>query len=159
MDDILTICELGQILNAIHHQARPDIYSDVTANIDRDKQHWVSGLQGEDRATILAELGSEAVGFITVQVVKPISPIMQPMVAGRIGSIAVSEKIRGCGVGSTLMKLAEEWALKHGAADIRLTVWAFNRTALDLYKELGYEIRAFEMGKLVQTSADPVAGG
>jgi ribosomal protein S18 acetylase RimI-like enzyme len=159
IDDILTICELGQILNAVHHLARPDIYADATTEFGRDKPHWLSSLQEADRATFLAELGSKAVGFITVQVVKPISPMLQPMVVGRIGSVAVSEQMRGRGVGSALMKLAEEWARKHGAADMRLAVWEFNEQAVDLYQELGYEIRAFEMGKRVQTSADMAANG
>jgi ribosomal protein S18 acetylase RimI-like enzyme len=159
IDDVLAICELGQTLNAIHHVARPDIFTDATTEFGRDKMHWLSSLQDEDRATFLAERGSKAVGFVTVQVVKSLSPILQPMVVGRIGSIAVSELFRGSGIGSTLMKIAEGWALKHGAADMRLAVWEFNQQAVDLYQELDYEIRAFEMGKRVQTSADLAVNG
>lgn len=147
IDDILTVCELGQILNAVHHEARPDIYTNATAEFARDKAHWLSSLQGEDRAMFLAEHGSTAVGFITVQVLRPISPLLQPLIVGRIGSVAVLERQRGRGVGTMLMKLAEEWARKRGANDLRLTVWAFNEQAVDLYQELGYELRAFEMGK------------
>lgn len=158
IDDILTVCELGQILNAIHHQARPDIYADATAEFARDKPHWLSSLQGEDRAMFLAEHGSIAVGFITVQVMKPISPLLQPLTIGRIGSVAVLARLRGRGVGSTLMKLAEDWARKNGANDLRLTVWAFNAQAVDLYEELGYELRAFEMGKQLPIAGDmPIA--
>ncbi len=149
VDDVLTICELGQILNTTHHLARPDIYVDATTDFGRDKPHWRCNLEEEDRATFLAEVGSRAVGFITVQVVKPTSPLLQPMAAGRIGSVAVSEQIRGRGVGSTLMRLAEAWARERGAVDMRLAVWAFNEQAVALYQELGYEIRAFEMGKRV----------
>ncbi|WP_244145102.1 GNAT family N-acetyltransferase, partial [Paraburkholderia tuberum] len=115
-------------------------------------------LQGEDRAMFLAEHGSTAVGFITVQVMQPTSPLLQPLTVGRIGSVAVLERLRGRGVGSTLMKLAEEWARKNGANDMRLTVWAFNEQAVDLYQELGYELRAFEMGKQLPIAGDmPVA--
>ncbi|OTP76485.1 hypothetical protein PAMC26577_10475 [Caballeronia sordidicola] len=57
------------------------------------------------------------------------------------------------------MKIAEGWALEHGAADMRLAVWEFNQQAVDFYQELGYEIRAFEMGKRVQTSADLAVNG
>lgn len=45
------------------------------------------------------------------------------------------------------MALAERWAIRQGARDLRLTVWAFNEPAQRLYEELGYEKRAFEMGK------------
>ncbi|MDE1184827.1 GNAT family N-acetyltransferase [Paraburkholderia sp.] len=152
IDDTLTICELGQILNAIHHHEHPDIFADATTAFDRDKPHWLPSLQEADRATFLAECGSTPVGFITIQVVTLTSPLLQPMVVGRIGSVAVSEHVRGRGVGGTLMTLAEQWALKQGATDIRLGVWAFNDRAIDLYRELGYAIRAFEMGKPLQLS-------
>jgi ribosomal protein S18 acetylase RimI-like enzyme len=152
-DDVLTVCKLGQILNAVHHQARPDIYANATPEFARDETHWISSLRGEDRAVFLAEQDSTAVGFITVQVMHPISPLLQPMTVGRIGSVAVSEQLRGRGVGSTLMKLAEQWARENGANDVRLTVWAFNEQAVGLYRELGYELRAFEMGKQL-----PIAG-
>ncbi|MGI4856645.1 MAG: GNAT family N-acetyltransferase [Janthinobacterium lividum] len=159
IDDILKISELGQILNASHHLARPDIYVDATTELDRDKPHWLPDLQTENRATFLAEYGAKAAGFITVHVVRPISPLLQPMLVGRIGSIAVSEHLRGRGIGSTLMKCAEEWARKHGATDMRLAVWEFNALAINLYRELGYEIRAFEMGKEIQAAADRAADG
>jgi ribosomal protein S18 acetylase RimI-like enzyme len=98
----------------------------------------------------LAEQGSTAVGFITVQVLRPTSPLLQPLSVGRINSVAVLEQVRGRGVGSALMRIAEEWARKNGVGDMRLTVWAFNEQAVELYRELGYELRAFEMGKGIQ---------
>ena len=45
------------------------------------------------------------------------------------------------------MQLAEEWAAGRGAIDVRLNVWAFNQSALALYKELGYEVRSLFLGK------------
>ncbi|WP_243672418.1 hypothetical protein [Paraburkholderia kirstenboschensis] len=94
-DDVLTVCKLGQILNAVHHRARPDIYANATPEFARDETHWISSLRGEDRAVFLAEQDSTAVGFITVQVMQPTSPLLQPMTVGRIGSVAVSERLRG----------------------------------------------------------------
>jgi ribosomal protein S18 acetylase RimI-like enzyme len=154
IDDILTLCELGQILNMVHHEARPDIYASATAEFARDKPHWLSSLQGEDRAVFLAEHGVVAAGFITVQLIRPTSPLLQPLIFGRIGSVAVLERLRGRGVATALMNLAEKWARKSGANDIRLGVWAFNQQAVDLYRELGYELRAFEMGKQLPVAGD-----
>ncbi len=145
--DILTLCELGQILNAVHHEARPDIFVQATPEFARDAAHWFPSLKEEDRAAFLAEQGSNAVGFITVQLVKPTSPLLQPAIFGRIGSIGVVARLHGQGVGRTLMRLAEEWARENEAADMRLNVWAFNERAASLYQELGYEIHGFEMGK------------
>ena len=157
IDDILTVCELGQILNAVRHQARPDIYADATSDFARDKPHWLPGLQGEGRAIFLAGQGSAAVGFITVQTMPPTSPRSQPLIVGRIGSVGVMEQLRGRGVRSKLMGLAEEWARKNGANYMRLTVWAFNEQAIDLYHELGFELRAFEMEKPLPKEGDVAA--
>lgn len=42
VEDALTICELGQLLNAIHHAVRPDIYTAATQDFSRDLPHWMS---------------------------------------------------------------------------------------------------------------------
>jgi ribosomal protein S18 acetylase RimI-like enzyme len=48
------------------------------------------------------------------------------------------------------MQCAQTWAIEQNAVDLRLTVWAFNASARRLYEELGYEVRAFEMGKRLE---------
>jgi GNAT superfamily N-acetyltransferase len=47
------------------------------------------------------------------------------------------------------MGWAERWAIERGATDLRLNVWAFNQVALQMYGELGYEIRSTSLGKRV----------
>ncbi|PLZ02783.1 GNAT family N-acetyltransferase [Burkholderia sp. WAC0059] len=150
-NDILTLCELGQILNAVHHEARPDIFADATPQFARDEAHWLPSLREENRAAFLAEQGRAAVGFITVQVIPLASPLLQPLVVGRIGSIGVVQRLQGQGIGRALIALAENWARENEATDMRLNVWAFNERATNLYKEFGYEIRAFEMGKPISS--------
>ncbi|MGI4860917.1 MAG: GNAT family N-acetyltransferase [Janthinobacterium lividum] len=145
--DLSTICELGQALNSLHHRERPDVYQDATTEVQRDSAHWQLSLQGGDHATFLATADGAAVGFITVQLSRATSPLMQPMRFGRIRSVSVAEAYRGQGVGRALIGLAESWAAARGAAEVRLTVWAFNASAFRLYEELGYQVFAFEMGK------------
>ena len=45
------------------------------------------------------------------------------------------------------MASAERWAGDCGAVDVRLNVWAFNQSAIQLYEESGYELRSLFMGK------------
>lgn len=52
--DILAVCELGQILNRVHHLARPDINTDATLEFARDEALWLPCLQAENQATFLA---------------------------------------------------------------------------------------------------------
>jgi hypothetical protein len=39
-EDALAMCELGQLLNSVHHAARPDIYAAATEDVARDLPHW-----------------------------------------------------------------------------------------------------------------------
>ncbi|MEB0044915.1 MULTISPECIES: GNAT family N-acetyltransferase [unclassified Pseudomonas] len=146
-NDLLAVCELGQQLNSLHHQERPDIYAPATEDFARDSMHWQPCINGERQVTFIAEQAGRAVGFVTVQVTQINSPLMQPQRVGRVGSVCVNDSARGQGIGRALMSLAQTWAIEQGATDLRLTVWAFNATALRLYEELGYEMRALEMGK------------
>lgn len=147
LDDLHTLCVLGQPLNRLHHQERPDIYRDATDQVERDQSHWRPCLISRVQAVFLAEQHGVGVGFITAQIIETASPLLQPLRVARIGSICVLEAHRGQGIGRELMALAERWAIRQGARDLRLTVWAFNEPAQRLYEELGYEKRAFEMGK------------
>ncbi|NSL54266.1 GNAT family N-acetyltransferase [Uliginosibacterium sp. IMCC34675] len=69
------------------------------------------------------------------------------MTYGRIGSVGVAAEHRGKGVGRALVALAEAWAARRGAADMRLQVWSFNERAMALYEELGYSVRSHVLGK------------
>lgn len=69
-----------------------------------------------------------------------------PMKFVRIGSVCVSERFWGNGIGRKLLNLAQAWGIQQGAKDIRLAVRTFNAPAVRLYEEMGFETRAFEMG-------------
>ncbi|MGI4983643.1 MAG: GNAT family N-acetyltransferase [Janthinobacterium lividum] len=156
--DLPAICELGQSLNGIHHRARPDIYRDATTDMQRDSAHWRLSLQGGEHAAFIAERAGIALGFVTVQLARPTSPLLQPMRFGQIRSVSVADAHRGQGIGRALIGLAESWAVARGAAEVRLTVWTFNVAARRLYEELGYQAFAVEMSKgAARIAASPVA--
>ncbi|MCD5981906.1 GNAT family N-acetyltransferase [Pseudomonas sp. CDFA 610] len=144
--DALAICELGQLLNAVHHAARPDIYTAATPDFSRDLPHWTSFFERPDQVVFIADVGHQAAGFITASLSSSTGPLMQPLDFVRIGSVCVDEQFWGNGIGRSLVRLVQNWALENDANDIRLAVWAFNARAARLYTELGFETRAFEMG-------------
>lgn len=146
VEDLRAICELGQVVNLLHHQAWPQVFAPASEPA-RDESHWLQSLQGEAAATFVAVDAGLIVGFVTVSVVDEDHPLLQPVRFARIGSLCVAERARGRGVGRALMAEAEGWAAGHGATDLRLHVWKFNAAALRLYEELGYEVRSLSMGK------------
>ena len=60
--------------------------------------------------------------------------------AARLYSIAIAKAARGQGLGSKLLRRAEQEARSLGLASMRLEVAAGNTPAIALYRKLGYEV-------------------
>jgi ribosomal protein S18 acetylase RimI-like enzyme len=146
ISDVPAICELGQLLNTIHHAVRPDIYTAATQDFSRDAPHWMSFFEEPGQMVFIGHVDGVAAGFITASLSSGSGPLMKPIKFVRIGSVCVAERFWGKGIGRKLVNLVQEWGIQQGAKDIRLAVWTFNAPAVRLYEEMGFETRAFEMG-------------
>lgn len=145
-DDAPSLCELGQLLNQVHHAARPDIYAPATEDFSRDLAHWSGSLDKPERVVYIASIGEQDVAFITAGLSTSSGSIMQPQKVARIGSVCVAEAFWGKGIGRQLMERVKAWAVENQAQDFRLAVWPFNERAMRMYAEFGFETRAVEMG-------------
>jgi ribosomal protein S18 acetylase RimI-like enzyme len=150
--DLPSICALGEEVNAIHHQAFPAIFAGP-GSTERDRAHWGSSLGTADNACFVAEEAGAIIGFVTAAVVNENHSLLQPGRFGRIGSVGVTARMRGQGIGAALMRQAEVWASERGATELRLNVWAFNEPALAMYRELGYEVRSHQFAKALRSGA------
>jgi GNAT superfamily N-acetyltransferase len=146
VDDALSMCELGQLLNAVHHAARPDIYAPATEEFFRDLPHWSRLFEKPGHVAFIAHVGEQPAAFITASLSASSGPLMQPQNVVRIGSVCVAEQYSGKGIGRGLMDRVKNWAIEQHAQDLRLTVWPFNTRAARMYAEFGFEHRASEMG-------------
>ena len=144
--DLPAICALGQVVNLMHHSAWPEIFAPQSDPM-RDAPHWSQSIAQPRATTFIADRMGDLVGFVTVMLVDESHSLLQPMRYARIGSVCVTEALRGQGIGRKLMSLAEQWSVGQGAEDMRLNVWCFNESALALYKELGYQVRSHTLGK------------
>ena len=144
--DIDEICQLGDEVNALHHDNAPSLFA-APGDPHRHAAHWLSTLDKTAAATFVAELDTAMVGFVTVLVVTESHSLLQPLRFARIGTVGVSASQRGQGTGKALMACAQTWAKAQGATEIRLTVAAFNEGAVRLYQELGYEVRTHQFFK------------
>ncbi|UQS16641.1 GNAT family N-acetyltransferase [Pseudomonas sp. HS6] len=146
VEDALLVCELGQILNAVHHAARPDIYTATTEDFARDLPHWMNYFDKPGQVVVIAHVGQLPAGFIAASLSASASPLMQPMNIVRIGSVCVAEAFWGKGIGRQLMERVKDWAIEHHAQELRLSVWPFNERAARMYAEFGFESRTVDMG-------------
>lgn len=147
-EDLPAICALGEQVNAIHHGAHPQVFAAAGAH-DRDQAHWAASLGRDDANIFVAELDAQLVGFVNVVLLNETHSLLQPMRFGRVGSVSVTEPMRGRGIGKQLMRLVHDFVAEHGGHEVRLTVWSFNEAAHRLYQELGYETRSLNLARRV----------
>lgn len=92
----------------------------------------------------LAVDGEKVAGFVVV-IVKRLTESdllgMVPSDPARVTELYIDSPYRGKGIGSELMKKAEEYAKNKGCAVIKVEAFAPNDLARDFYKKLGYEPR------------------
>ena len=62
--------------------------------------------------------------------------------------MVVDEAVRGMGVGSALVKRAEDWAIEHGAQRIALTSALRRKEAHEFYKTRSYEHTGVRLTKI-----------
>jgi len=130
----------------MHHEAWPRVFA-PPSDPGRDAPHWQQSIGNPNATSFVAELEGQVVAFITVFLVTEASPLLQSIPLARVGSVCVAAPHRGRGIGQSLMRAAEQWALQRGASYLRLNVWAFNEAALRFYERLGYGAHSHILGK------------
>lgn len=118
--------------------AQNEIFSDYIIPIRSSKRFFLDFLRsvGGNLGNVLVALRrNEIVGFVN------------PVVDGReawIGGLGVVPSLRGQGIGTRLMRAAEEQCARMGAEVVILEVIEGNHRAHEFYKRLGYEdVRRF----------------
>lgn len=64
-----------------------------------------------------------------------------------VSGIYVAPDRRRHGIGESLMNAATEWAISRGHKRMLLNVAAHNDPAIELYRELGFDVNAITMSK------------
>lgn len=89
-----------------------------------------------DMVLVVQEQGSTVpLGMVTISIKQGI---------GQIGLIAVSEQLRGHGLGRLLVDTADRWMLEHGAHSAQVVTQRQNVAACRLYEQAGYQVEGVE---------------
>lgn len=97
-------------------------------------------------ALVVAESGGERVGFAFFE---PALDYFCGEPHGHLGMIAVIETAEGLGVGSALMRAAEDWARSLGYAKLTLNVFEGNSRARRVYEHFGYRVETLRYVKIL----------
>ncbi len=146
--DLPALCALGEEVNAIHHRALPHVFAGPGA-ADRDLSYWSSALTNPESVIFVAEEAGRVIAFVNVSMVNESRSLLQSLRFGRVGSVSVTQDKRGQGIGRELLRRVHEWVGERGGHEVRLMVSSFNQHALHVYEDLGYEVRSFNLAKVI----------
>lgn len=120
---------------AMNELFRKDLgYAECTLEIV-EKQF--AGLDNSREAVFVAEAEDDSSHIAGVIHVEKYNVLYFPTMANILG-IAVSADFRRQGIGSALLKRAEEWARENGASSMRLNSGESRKQAHEFYRAQGY---------------------
>jgi [ribosomal protein S18]-alanine N-acetyltransferase len=104
--------------------------NDPWLKLGMDMGICLSAFEGNHREVYIADYEGELAGFVIIQVTGTFT--------GYIQSICISEKFRGIGIGTIIMKYCEKRILEF-SPNIFICVSVFNQRAKKLYESMGYK--------------------
>lgn len=116
-------------LHKIHVESRPDFYIENEHPIN--KMEYKAMLNNQDKISIAYIVDDKIAGVCLATIKDKIEKSIY------IDDIFVLEDFRHQGIATKLYKQVESIANNIGAKRIDLTVWQFNKTAINFYKSLG----------------------
>lgn len=124
---------------ALHATAEPGVFREAEPPLSADR---FARLLADPECTVLvAEQRGAIVGVLIMSLRRTRDvPILVPRVTAHVNDLIVDEAHRRAGIGTALMEAARLWARAHGATDMHLNVWEFDREALRFYESLGYRV-------------------
>lgn len=134
--DIKTILILLDEVNEIHEKARPDIFKRGQKYHEKD----IEDLLNDKKIHILvAEEENTVLGYAILKEEKQKEDeLMKERRFLYMDDLCVDSKTRGKGVGTKLLRAAEDLARSLSYPSITLRVWGFNKSAIAFYQREGY---------------------
>jgi len=140
--DIDKILELEDQIFQLHFKARPDWIERNPKNYEYRKRT----IESNNSKIFLAEENNEIIGFCIINISETKNHHMYyDMINIEIDNICIDENYRQKGIGKKLFEEVKKFAKEKGAKFIELSVWEFNKNAIDFYEHLGMKTRIRKM--------------
>lgn len=146
--DIDSIINILIQVNDVHHQGRPDIFKSGSSKYTKEELKNV--FNNPLRVTFVMVDNAKVLGYIFC-IIKEIKEnnIFVSNKTLYVDDLGVDSKYRNQGIGSALLKYAEDYAKKIGCYNLTLNVWNLNPEALKFYESKGLKSRKIEMEKIL----------
>lgn len=143
--DVPALQRLYAVVDRLHADAVPHVFVDLPSGRPAD---FVRCKLAEAGTMLVAESSGRVVGFTSIRPREaPEAPVFRKRNYLHVEELVVDAAFHRTGVGTALMRGAEQWARERGFARIQLTVWSFNAGAIALYELLGYSTDLLVMSR------------
>ena len=145
-EDYKGILPLQEEIQRLHEAARPDVFRRGAVSYPEEAFRRV--LNDPDWRCAVCEAEGDIVGFVFACVRRLRDHRnMRDADMLLIDDICVREDFRRRGVGRALIAYAEAAAKEAGCGRLELSVWSFNKEALEFYRAMGLSPRELRMEK------------
>lgn len=125
--------------------SRPDIYKESKMLYTEDFLY--SFFNSIYKHIVVAKIKNQIIGYAFIQMMKVDLPMLTSRKYMYVHDMAVSEEYRHHGVATKLLNYIENYSLNMGATKLELAVHLFNRNAISLYENIGFNARSIRMEK------------
>ena len=148
-DDAAALAPLLVEVHDLHAEALPAVFRPIAAD-ERTAALLRAQVADETGRAFVAEHGDDLAGYAWVRLHEPPpSHLFVPRRVAEVDTLVVAAARRRRGIGRALVAAAHGWAARHGADEVRVVVWEFNRAAIRFYERLGYATARRTMGQII----------
>jgi GNAT superfamily N-acetyltransferase len=150
--DAPTLAALNQHVHGLHVAARPEFFLEPAAG---ELTSWfASRVEGPSSRVWIAEEDGASVGYVLVFFhERPMRPFTHARRWCEIDQIAVAPEGRRRGAARALIEAALDEARRRGIRDIELSSWAFNTSAHEVFRRLGFTPKVIRFERILQGGA------
>ena len=135
-----------QQLHQLHAEARPDVFQPLEHPVPREQ--FLQELSDDHEVRLMALVGSVPAGICSLSLREaPGSPLLRKEKSIYIVDLFVDPAFRHQGVAKALLQEGIQRGRLFGATRMGLTVWPFNKAAIQFYEKLGMTVRSFTLEK------------
>jgi len=141
IDDFEGVNILMNQVHKLHMDSRADIYRKTDEPIS--KKDFMRIVNDNNIISILAEINYITVGLCIISI-KPVSnnTALLPRKVAYMEDLCVHQEYRKQSIGKRLFTEAKNRTLEFNVESLELTVWEFNKNAIDFYENQGMNTRS-----------------